>query len=355
MKRYQITDSLGSNFIAGSKAVNDVHQIAKELGFTSMDIYQKFPETSFPAKLMRHSFGHIENLKQWGEVYKTIQTGSVVLLQNPFYTDRYGRERALSHLKTKKNVKFISLIHDINTLRYPSNNNYSDIQHEFTFMLQNSDILIAHNDAMKNYLVNICNIAPERIVVLGIFDYLVNKKADRPSFERSVCIAGNLDVNKAGYIYHLDKIKCNFRLYGPNFSLSNYSNVYYGGAFSPDNIPEKLDSGFGLIWDGNSIDTCTGNTGEYLKYNNPHKLSLYLYSGIPVIIWSRAAEADFVKKNHVGLTIDSLKDLPNILNNIDQKAYDTLVNNTLKISEKLRQGYYTKTALQASIKLVEDL
>ncbi|NRO11242.1 Beta-1,6-galactofuranosyltransferase WbbI [Lactobacillus helveticus] len=50
------------------------------------------------------------------------------------------------------------------------------------------------------------------------------------------------------------------------------------------------------------------NTGNYLRYNDPHKLSLYLASGIPVIIWKKAAEAKFVEENKVGITVDSLED-----------------------------------------------
>ena len=41
-----------------------------------------------------------------------------------------------------------------------------------------------------------------------------------------------------------------------------------------------------------------------------HKLSLYLAVGLPVIIWEKAAEAEFVLKENVGVTVKSLYELP---------------------------------------------
>lgn len=50
-----------------------------------------------------------------------------------------------------------------------------------------------------------------------------------------------------------------------------------------------------MVWDGESIDGGLGLSGQYLKYNNPHKLSVIFTSGLPVIIWNEAAEAGLVK------------------------------------------------------------
>ena len=58
-----------------------------------------------------------------------------------------------------------------------------------------------------------------------------------------------------------------------------------------------------------SSETCKGSFGEYLRINNPHKTSLYLASGIPVIIWSKAALAEFIEKNKCGITVDSLYEI----------------------------------------------
>ena len=53
-------------------------------------------------------------------------------------------------------------------------------------------------------------------------------------------------------------------------------NVVYKGVYPPDQLPDKIQGGWGLIWDGSSLKGCQGNYGEYLKYNNPHKTSFYI-------------------------------------------------------------------------------
>ena len=93
-------------------------------------------------------------------------------------------------------------------------------------------------------------------------------------------------------------------------------------------------------------------SGEYLKYNNPHKLSLYLASGIPVIIWEKAAEADFVRKNHLGICVASLFELSEVLKKIDKETYVQMANNVSEFSKKITNGYYTYSALQKAEKLI---
>ena len=53
--------------------------------------------------------------------------------------------------------------------------------------------------------------------------------------------------------------------------------------------------------------------GEYLQYNAPHKMSLYIRCGLPIIVWEKAGLAPFVKKNNVGICISSLTELEDIL------------------------------------------
>ena len=127
-------------------------------------------------------------------------------------------------------------------------------------------------------------------------------------------------------------------IYGSNPAKSYKSGVIYKGQFSPNDLLKHLDQDFGLVWDGNSIETCDGRYGNYLRYNNPHKASLYLSMGIPVIIWKEAALAKFISKNNLGITIDSLNNLDKVLDQITENEYKTMKSNVLRISEKLRNG-----------------
>ena len=93
-----------------------------------------------------------------------------------------------------------------------------------------------------------------------------------------------------------------------------------------------------MIWDGDSLEECNGAFGEYLKYNNPHKFSLYIAAGIPVITWKKAAIAEFIEKENIGITVNSLEDLEKILINLSNEEYEKKVENVLKIREKIING-----------------
>lgn len=94
-------------------------------------------------------------------------------------------------------------------------------------------------------------------------------------------------------------------------------------------------------------------TGSYLKYNNPHKLSLYLASELPVIIWKEAAEAKFVEENNVGLTVNNLLEISPLLDKLTKEQYDMLAQNAKVTGQKLRKGYYTSSAINAAIKVLK--
>ena len=94
------------------------------------------------------------------------------------------------------------------------------------------------------------------------------------------------------------------------------------------------------------VDGIEGAYGEYLKINNPHKTSLYIASGLPVVIWSQAALAQFVLKYNCGIVVDSLNDLHDKLSQITEEEYNRILQSTLETSKKLRSGYFTKTVVK---------
>ena len=352
MDKYQIVVVSTKESHAGTKAPEDVTTIAKKLNFEPFYIRLNNSKPGLLNKIRRQ----FQFLCNWENVYKSAKGDSIILLQHPFYTHQLKRESTLLKLKKKKHVHFICVVHDVDDLRV------SDIprpyktekyfRREFELMMQIADVLIVHNTVMRDFFVQ-RGFDKSRIVVLEIFDYLrsgTNYKL--PIYEKSIMIAGNLDSRKSGYISGLPEIACKFYLYGPNYSLGESDNITYGGVLSPEQVPEVLTKGFGLIWDGNTVETCKGGTGEYLKYNNPHKLSLYLSSGLPVIIWKDAAEAKFVCENGVGYTIDALREIPELMERISESDYERISKNVRNISEKLTTGKYMQCALDKAVEII---
>lgn len=344
MKLYQITEITEKFNNAGTKANADIAKVADAMGFKAVSVRMATTQHSAYGKVLRQ----VGYYRDWKKATEAIPAGSTLLLQHPFHHKQMTREACLRELK-KKDVKIISFVHDVEELR---KFRYSDYyKKEFQTMLEIADVMIVHNEVMKQWFIE-RGIPKEKLITLGIFDYLRDAVPGKKAFKKSLTVAGNLDTTKCGYIAELGKISgIKFNLYGSGFedSLSKYENIKYHGEFPVDTIPEKLTGGFGLVWDGNSIDGCKGDAGQYLRYNNPHKLSLYMSSGLPVVIWSGAAEAEFVRENNVGICVDSIEDMVNILDTMTEADYDRLCDNVNYISEELRKGTHTQKALNQAL------
>lgn len=347
-KKFQIAEHTPGFHFAGSKAPADVERILSDESFEALEILMSTEMEGPLGKVMRQ----IRFSRDWKRAVKRIENDSLLFIQFPFHHPQLTREKALNEIKYEKNVKIIGLVHDIEELRGYRNNDY--YRHEFEFMLEMADVLIVHNDKMKDFLVS-RGFDSDHIVVLGTFDYLVGDREEigklldrKPAFERSLSLAGNLDPAKSGYMAELCKTeKVDINLYGTNFDQELKKNpvIHYHGVFSPEELPGKISSGFGLVWDGDSIESCQGPAGNYLRYNNPHKLSLYLAAGLPVFIWREAAEAALVKENNLGFTVSSVREAEEILNKISESEYNELVQSVKAVEKKILNGGYTRTAL----------
>ncbi len=280
-----------------------------------------------------------------------LNQNDVIILQFPLLWQSLKKQIRMKFLK-KRSFKAYLLIHDIESLRNKKIKSFSGFKYSIIYFLQNKTVLekvdgiIAHNDKMKSELVKM-GIDKDKIISLEIFDYLIpNFNEDKNYDKDKILLAGNFDIRKTKYARQLPESP-EFSIYGINFEEENLpSNVHYNGAFSPDELSNHLHGGFGLVWDGDSPHTCSGMYGEYLKMNNPHKASLYLASGFPIIVWSQSALAEFVRKNHCGILVDSLFEIADCLNSIDEEDFQELIKNSKIVGEKLRNGYFLKKALE---------
>lgn len=334
-------------FNASNKARVDCYKILEMQDYLPMFVDSEYGVQKQVWKKPLQAIIYKKNLRAWIDTLDGLSPKDEIVIQYPLLNTTYDFDKFLQACKEKK-VKTIALVHDVNSLRFTSENSSAAVvkrfQKEDKEYLSRFDCVIAHNPSMEAYLHSI---GVKNIVNLQIFDYLC-KPSEKPIVYNgiySVAIAGNLDSEKAGYLNQIDEVSVPFYLYGIGYKEKPAANIHYLGAFAPEKLPEVLKADFGLVWDGNSLDGCEGSYGNYLKYNNPHKLSLYLASQTPVIVWSKSAEKDFVLENGVGIAVDSLKDLPEVLSKISKEDYAAMVKNTKAVQKKLAKGFYLKQAL----------
>ena len=343
LKEEFLKDSGARN--AGNKARNDVEEIVKREGYQPLlltvdDWYQMGT-----VKAQQHK------AKALAQAFSQLKSGDQLLIQFPMLHHSFFTTRLVRKIQ-RRGVQVYFIIHDLEALRY-ANLDTVPLKHKIRVHLQESSLLkvadgvIAHNPIMKSVLVE-KGIPEHKLVSLEIFDYLIPnyQEKDGLSKDQPIIVAGNLAQEKAGYLYQLPARPA-YNLYGVGFDESRaLANETYFGSFLPDELPAALEGGFGLVWDGDSAETCSGVFGEYLRYNNSHKASLYLASGFPLVVWKQSALSHFVLEKGCGIAVESLHDLSQAIEQLDDKDYQDLLVTAKRIGQKIREGFYLTKALR---------
>ena len=345
--KYYLKDSFLSNEYeknAGNKARNDVEAILVSEGYKGLELkVENWYKMNF-FKAQQHKYRALKS------VFDQLGSGDELLIQFPIIHHTFFISQLIKQAQNR-GVKFYLVIHDIETLRHVGNSAVK-LRHKVRNYFQEKaalisvDGIIVHNDIMKNALT-IQGIPSDKMVSLEIFDYLIPNFEEKsiPQKEEAIIIAGNLIPTKSGYLYNLPEQPA-YNLYGMGYDESRaLKNTTYFGSFMPDDLPNALQGSFGLVWDGDSSETCQGSFGNYLRINNSHKASLYLASGFPLVVWKESALAHFVLDKQCGIAVDSLHDLQKALDDLTDQDYMELSANARQVGVAIRSGDYLKTAI----------
>ncbi|MDR0751049.1 MAG: hypothetical protein LBF12_00455 [Christensenellaceae bacterium] len=312
---------------AGYKATADVEKIFEKHNL------KKFNQNPIFFENKKTIFGVLFAIMQRISVSFKLRTlkGHMIFIQYPYPPRRIPDAAVIRAIRRNKACL---VVHDIASIR----NDPARAEKE---VFEHAEYIISHNPKMTEKLLAMTD--NSEIINLNIFDYLTdNINTCERQKNDGIVFAGNLNSIKAGFLYEYGKNSTDFtlNLYGMYLEEDKITNdkLQFKGCFDPEELIQKIEGSFGLIWDGNSCTTCSGRYGEYLRYNNPHKTSLYIIAGLPIIVWSEAAMADFVLKNNIGIVVDSLIDLPSVINNITDEQYNEMHRNVLVLAKSLMNG-----------------
>lgn len=321
------------NHDAGTKARNDTAEILKNMGFEQKIVFNR-NHSNF-----RRLFEVIFNISKIGS---SLKNDELIVLQYPYQVKIMKLIlKRLDRLRKKTGCIIVILIHDIVYLRgekYVTQDLNAIRKAEINFF-NYADAIISHNQIMTEELVH--SGLQTKIFEVGIFDYLhqgntVEKRYNPEKIQ--IVFAGNLSNEKSGFIYsYTPDDGVEFNLYGnkPN-ELKTHFN--YKGSFPPNELINNIEGNYGLVWDGPSANSCEGSYGNYLRYNNPHKFSLYVAAGLPVIVWKQSALAAYVERNDIGICINSLEEITSKVKNVEVERYHIMLSNVKKIQNNVTSG-----------------
>lgn len=324
----------------GGNAFKDAERTLLENEFTPI-VFPNYNNFSFYSRISRLTYLIIQFL--------SIKKNSVIFFIHPVYGSM--QKLLLSLLRYRKSIKKVCIIGDIDGIR---DNDHQLLLEEIKLFKQ-CNIIIAQNISMKNWLISNAGIDESTIQTIGIFDCYVNPLERIRKFSFSVVFAGNL--SKGSYVKRLystirQNSRIEYHIYGEKVKkeeLSHKNIHYHQGIVNIDLLPAIMEGSFGLIWDGDDVETCSDSVGNYMRYTSQHKLSLYIISSLPIIVWEEAATADFVKEYNIGFTIKSIKEIEEKIKQISTQDYLTMQLNMRPIAEKISSGYYMNKTIKETL------
>ena len=303
-----------------------------------------------------------KNFKSWMDYLKKVRRNDIVVIQYPPY-QRTLLANILVFLKMK-GAFVIGLIQDLGSYRNNDEGKmikrWSTVEDAYALSFFNQ--VIVNNVKMRKILLA-SEFNDKKLVNIRLFDYLTDGEPDKTPEERFfkdapivIAAESHHKFNEKGY--YLYSAQCDpgvkFNVYGPDIDERYINNLTYEykGAVLPEQIPNEIEGSFGLVWEGNSLETCEGDWGEYLRINNPNKASMYIAAGIPLIIWSGAALADFVQKYGLGITVDSIYELKSAVENVTDVQYAQMLENIRPFTKAVKSGaFFTKAIERAELRL----
>ena len=335
VNKYYIKFGISNRKNAGSKAMRDVMHLLDEQGYHAMP--------ALPVTVNKGVKLLIDIPLMILIVLFFVRTRGTVLYVIP---SNAFRIKLLATLRSLLGFKMICFINDVEQLRMPTSKAYAEQE---TASIALADCIMAPNKQSMEILRKEFDIHKPTVYV-GVWDYLSNYSPapiceETFKAKRQIAYAGNL--MKSPFIYSLDAIPLEFAVWGEGIEKELPENVHHQGAVMPDELPPLLNQcSWGLVWDGLYIETCDGQLGTYLRFNNAHKCGLYLAAGLPLIVWKQSGMAHFVESHQVGICVESLRDLPSVMASLTKEQYLAFRKNVLHEGELIRTGHYFLSALQ---------
>lgn len=292
----------------------------------------------------------------FGELYEPSNRRLVRVAQQLVHTLCVGKDNLLAvqypanedlfyRILRARHVRSFALIHDLESLRMQTG-----VENDVS-ALSVFEGVISHNAAMSEVLRS--GGYGGHIVDLGLFDYLGFSGRASADRDRSVVsFAGNL--SKAGFLAKLCKTGLSVDLFGgptPGAEALD-EQVRYCGSFPSNDVPGRISGGWGLVWDGDSTETCTGLTGEYLRFNCPHKASMYVIAERPLIVWDQSAIAPYVRERGIGIAVCSLTEARDAIASIRENEYEALLEGVRSEKRELASGAHLRRATEEMLRLM---
>ncbi|KRN27700.1 beta-1,6-galactofuranosyltransferase [Lactobacillus selangorensis] len=292
--------------------------IAHQMGYRYLDI-QRYDRKG---ESMDGLYGRIDGLTA------AVRPGDLLVYQYPAYIGNQFEVSFGEHMYVR-HVNFVPFVHDAEMVRFGVDPGFDEILY-----LNLTAANVVANSSLEKVLRDAG--AHQPMILQHEWDYLTTQPLNTKPLERKVVLAGTFIKSDLLSTWQQETPLIAF---GPNNDQIPAPNVDYRGQFDQTTLFDQLPNALGLAWD-------TGDTyGNYTKYNNPYKISLYLAKGLPVIVWKDAGIAPFIAENHLGYLISSLDDIDVLMSSLSDQDLAERQQHVQKFAPLVRNGYFARHLL----------
>ena len=359
---------------AGGKGRDDYFEVLRRCGLECIRIPTLRRQGGISA--LQRPVLEMRLRRAWRKALSGLGHGDTLVLHSPVSEKFLAYPQVIKEVRGR-GCRIVNIVFDLETFFKSDYRHFAHFKHaadrkQEAALFGMSDVIICHNEKMKDKIISL-GIDSAKIVCVGVMDYLSDQaasgsdSAERFSLDKPLAFCGNLAERKSGFIYRLLEREVpglKLDIYGPGYTgnagspdnssgqADTYNGVRYRGVYTADELMRIMDGSFGLVWDGTSVETCKGACGEYLRYNNPHKMSHYLACGMPVLVWDEAAMADFVLGEGCGLAVRDLASIPEVLAGVSSEEYRLMRQNAERVGAEMRQGVHIRKAVETALKML---
>lgn len=276
-----------------------------------------------------------------------IPKDSIIFLHYPCnYLDPITIE-ILKSTKEDRQNKIVTLVHQLNIFSYDLNL-YNDVE-----FLNGSDYVFVHTNDMGRFLKK-NGLKSETIPINGFDYYVEGELKERKDREET-------DKYSVDYICDTrsdeDYILSNFnRMRMKNYYVNYYSakrgtggelapitDIRYLGKVDYKNVYKELSGDFGIVY-----PMCNTKLSDEksLKLFTSVEETIYILNGMPLIVFSDNPNASFIKKEGIGIVVNSLKDIDESLGRLSNRRYNEMRRKVNRIRDKYSRGFYIKRAME---------
>ncbi|MCL2677224.1 MAG: beta-1,6-galactofuranosyltransferase [Streptococcaceae bacterium] len=269
-----------------------------------------------------------------------VQPGDTVVIQYPLWiTNANFALEFFDYLKDKRKAKMVGLLHDVNPYM---RNEELDVDENFDLkQLRKFDMLLVANDKIGGRLKSDKVDVP--MVSMHIWDYHYNGPIRDKAFKKELYFIGGRQIKELDYTAStpLTVVGRTPR----RDDLDAIEALTMLPVIPSNDLVNWFDGGFGLVESQNILEKSNFNFQEYNKWNNPTKLSLYIASGLPVVVSHHSPHAEWIKEKGIGIVLDNLNEIDDVFATMTEEDYKKMLKAIEPWQRAVTSGLFIKRAL----------